>query len=97
MFSVVMNYEGVTCATQYRANSVQHALQLWGEDLSYAGSYGLTEHQRDELVKAIGTAELRLVQLTELRSIWWAGITTQTEGAAVLHIVESMMLGPPGG
>jgi len=91
LYTVVMDFEGTACATQFFADSVQHALQLWLDDLSLTGIYGLDNDQRTGLLKAIAANHWKFTKLDELKNIWWVTITAEDGGVALLHIVESVM------
>jgi hypothetical protein len=91
VYTVVMDFEGTSCATQFQANSVQHALKLWLDDLNLGGVYGLEDYQREGLKHAVEQRHWRFMQLEELKNIWWVTIMCADGGVAVLHIVESVM------
>jgi hypothetical protein len=97
VYTVVMDFEGTACATQFQANSVQHALKLWLDDLTLGGVYGLEDYQREGLMHAMEQKHWRFMQLEELKNIWWVTIMAADGGIAVLHIVESVLhVGEPG-
>jgi hypothetical protein len=97
VYAVVMEFEGTSCATQFPANSVQHALKLWLDDLNLGGIYGLEDYQREGLMQAMEQKHWRMMQLEELQNIWLVTITAADGGVAVLHIVERVLhVGDPG-
>jgi hypothetical protein len=95
IYTVVMDFEGTACATQFRTFSMQHAFQLWLADLDLVGIYGLTDEQRSRLIKAVQEAKWRIKKLQEMQNIWWITITPDDGGTALLHVVETAVLGPP--
>ena len=95
IYTVVLDYQGTACATQFRAASVMHALQLWVDDLSLTGMYGLNDHQREGLAKGAKGTQWKIMPLEELHNIWWVTIRHEDGSVALLHIVETVVLGPP--
>ena len=92
LFTIVMEFEGTTSVTQFRADSVQDALRLWLNDLSQQGIFGLTDVQRTRLAKGCSDFDLDLAPapLHGRQSIWCSTISAQGGGMALLNIVETV-------
>jgi hypothetical protein len=95
IYTVVLDYENCACATQFQAASVMHALQLWVDDLSLTGMYGLNDLQREGLAKGAKGTAWKIMPLEELHNIWWVTIRHENGSVALLHIVETVVLTPP--
>jgi hypothetical protein len=92
LFTVIMDFEGTTSATQFRADFVQDALRLWLNDLSQPGIFGLTDLQRTRLAEGCADFDLDLAPapLQGLQSIWCSTVSAQGGGIALLNIVETV-------
>jgi hypothetical protein len=91
LFTVLLDIEGTKSAAQFRADSVEHALTQWLDDLSLAGSYGLTDLQREMLAKAVsafGWGPDKAL-LDGPRANWGWTISGEGGGIGSLNIVES--------
>lgn len=91
VFTVIMDFDGTSCATQFLTGSAQLALKLWLDDLSLGGMYGLTDEQREELLQSVEASQYRLSPLGDLTNVWWATVGPENGRVALLHIVQSFL------
>jgi hypothetical protein len=92
LFTVIMDFEGTTSASQFRTRSVEDAIRLWLKGLTRPGIYGLTERQRKRLAGGFNDFDLDLAPspLTGLQSIWFSAASAKKKGVAVLNIIETV-------
>ena len=97
LFTVVMDFEGTTSVSQFRARSVEDAVRLWRKDLDQWGIYGLNEPQRKRLAAGYGDVELGIapVLLDGLQNVWCSSVSARRKGSALLNIVETVQLSKP--
>ncbi len=95
LFTITLDLEGTKAAAQYRADSLQHALQLWSEDLSLPGSYGLTNFQREKLAETVSAFGVGLDAAPPEGNpaTWGLTISAEGRGIGLLNIIETMPIG----
>jgi hypothetical protein len=86
LFTVLMEFEGTTSASQVKASSADDALRLWALRLSESGCYGLSGPAARQLQIALATDGMEGID--GLANVW---CTTATVGErlAILHIVKT--------
>jgi hypothetical protein len=92
LFTIIMEFDGTTSASQFRTNSPLAALQLWLEQLSQPNSFGLTDAQRSKLAEGSGDPDLNLtpVALEGLQNIWCSTVSGGRRKMALLNIIETV-------
>lgn len=91
LFTVIMDFEGTTSASQLTAVDAADALEQWRSRLSSRDIYGLTDRQRKRLLVGFSEPELGLrpTPLTGLRNTWYASLIPGKGSAASLHIAAT--------
>jgi len=95
LFTVVFHYERIVSTMQFQADSVQHALKIWRDDLGLIGVHLLDENQREGIVRAFEEGRWQFMPLEEFQGVWSVSLTLEGGELAILHIIESTLLGPP--
>lgn len=87
LFTVLMEFDGTTSASQVNAKDEIQALRLWASRLLESGCYGLSETAARQLQTALATEELERV--AGLSNVW---CTTAVTGGrlALFHIVRTL-------
>jgi hypothetical protein len=97
LFTIIMDFEGTTSVSQFRAASPLRAAEMWLDTLTKPGAYGLTELQRSGLLDG-GDVRLThedLTPLDGLRSAWSFSVLSARKGMAHLNVVETAGRGDP--
>jgi len=92
LFTVIMDFEGITSATQFRASSVEDALRLWLDALSQPHACGLTDPQRARLLSDSNAfdRDMAPTPLQGLQSTWCSTVSPNDRGLALLNIIETV-------
>jgi len=92
LYTVIMEFEGTTSASQFRATSVEAAVRLWRKGLGQAGSYGLKEGQHKRLADGYGDLELgtKPALLDGLQNAWCTSVLAKRNSSALLNIIETV-------
>ena len=83
LFTVLMEFEGTTSASQFHAASVRDALKMWLAGLGQSHCYGLTEAQRKRLGHGFGSGfdlDLEPAPLEGLCGVWFSSILPKSGG-----------------
>jgi hypothetical protein len=88
LFTILMEFEGTTSASQVRASSVNEALRLWADRLCEPGCYGLSEAAAHRLRKAMG-GEDGAEGVNGLSNVWCT-TAIAGESLAILHVVKTV-------
>jgi hypothetical protein len=88
LFTILMEFEGTTSASQVNAGSVDEALRLWADRLSEPGCYGLSGAAAHRLQIALGTDGMEGVN--GLSNVWCT-TAVAGESLAILHVVKTAM------
>jgi len=88
LFSVVMDFEGTTSVSQFKAAKPEDALRLWLKGLSKPNRYGLTAKQASRLVTGSESDEDMIPALLDgITNVWCSGVLAADKGMALLNII----------
>jgi hypothetical protein len=86
LFTVIMEFDGTTSASQIKASHAEEALQIWASRLLKNGRHGLSQRAASELQNVLETD--RVEEIRGLFNVWCTTALAE-ERLAILHIVNT--------
>ena len=84
LFTVVMEFEGTTSVSQFKAANAEDALRLWLKGLRKTDRYGLTAKQVSRLASGSESDEDMIPALLNgIRKVWCTEVLAADKGMAL--------------
>jgi hypothetical protein len=89
LFTVVMEFEGTTSVSQFKATNAEDALRLWLKGLRRADRHGLTAKQASRLAAGSKSDEDVIPALLNgIKNVWCTTVLAG-KGMALLNIIAT--------